>query len=205
MQGKNGITVNGTLHTPTTGPCVLNSQDLLQAGDHNFYFLLPKQQRKRAPKSSKVATPAGSEGAAVQQQQSGALQLPPASCLPQQQSVYSPRLGMPPLGGQQQTPAAALGPALDGPQLGGINASPTLPGGVGYNGSGSGLNPLKLQDYNSGPLLPGLAQFGNGIAGYDGNQAREWGSEFRMDRGFNGGLGDDLGDEDPNQPDGMED
>lgn len=26
VQGKNGVTVNGTLHTPTTGPCNLASQ-----------------------------------------------------------------------------------------------------------------------------------------------------------------------------------
>jgi hypothetical protein len=33
VQGKNGVTVNGTLCTPASGPCVLQSQDLLQAGD----------------------------------------------------------------------------------------------------------------------------------------------------------------------------
>ncbi|KAK9790762.1 hypothetical protein WJX73_008037 [Symbiochloris irregularis] len=41
--GKNGVTVNGTLHTPSeTGGCVkLRSGDHLSMGDNSFHFLLP--------------------------------------------------------------------------------------------------------------------------------------------------------------------
>lgn len=43
--GKNGVTVNGTLHTPSTsetGGCVkLRSGDHLTMGDNSFHFLLP--------------------------------------------------------------------------------------------------------------------------------------------------------------------
>lgn len=43
--GKNGVTVQGTLHTPSSPPVVLRSQDLIQIADRSFYFLLPRQQQ----------------------------------------------------------------------------------------------------------------------------------------------------------------
>ncbi|XP_047329334.1 FHA domain-containing protein FHA2-like [Impatiens glandulifera] len=39
--GKNGCFVEGVLHLPETPPVKLDSQDLLQIGDKEFYFLLP--------------------------------------------------------------------------------------------------------------------------------------------------------------------
>lgn len=39
--GKNGCLVEGVLHLPGTAPVKLDSQDLLQIGDKEFYFLLP--------------------------------------------------------------------------------------------------------------------------------------------------------------------
>lgn len=39
--GKNGCSVEGVLHLPGTPPVKLDSQDLLQIGDKEFYFLLP--------------------------------------------------------------------------------------------------------------------------------------------------------------------
>ncbi|WOL02507.1 FHA domain-containing protein FHA2-like [Canna indica] len=39
--GKNGCLVEGVLHVPGTPPVKLDSQDLLQMGDKQFYFLLP--------------------------------------------------------------------------------------------------------------------------------------------------------------------
>ncbi|KAJ0948121.1 putative transcription factor interactor and regulator FHA-SMAD family [Helianthus annuus] len=39
--GKNGCFVEGVLHLPGTPPVKLDSQDLLQIGDKEFYFLLP--------------------------------------------------------------------------------------------------------------------------------------------------------------------
>lgn len=39
--GKNGCLVEGVLHLPDTPPVKLDSQDLLQIGDKEFYFLLP--------------------------------------------------------------------------------------------------------------------------------------------------------------------
>ncbi|XP_031373240.1 transcriptional activator FHA1 isoform X2 [Punica granatum] len=39
--GKNGCLVEGVLHLPGTPPVKLDSQDLLQIGDKEFYFLLP--------------------------------------------------------------------------------------------------------------------------------------------------------------------
>ncbi len=43
--GKNGVTVEGTLHTPSSPPFVLRSQDLIQIADRSLYFLLPRQQQ----------------------------------------------------------------------------------------------------------------------------------------------------------------
>ncbi|XP_038704104.1 FHA domain-containing protein FHA2-like isoform X2 [Tripterygium wilfordii] len=39
--GKNGCLVEGVLHLPGNTPVKLDSQDLLQIGDKEFYFLLP--------------------------------------------------------------------------------------------------------------------------------------------------------------------
>ncbi|KAF0896991.1 hypothetical protein E2562_031297 [Oryza meyeriana var. granulata] len=39
--GKNGCLVEGVLHVPGSPPVKLDSQDLLQMGDAQFYFLLP--------------------------------------------------------------------------------------------------------------------------------------------------------------------
>ncbi|KAL2540777.1 FHA domain-containing protein FHA2 [Abeliophyllum distichum] len=39
--GKNGCFVEGVLHLPGSPPVKLDSQDLLQIGDKEFYFLLP--------------------------------------------------------------------------------------------------------------------------------------------------------------------
>jgi hypothetical protein len=39
--GKNGCFVEGVLHLPGNPPVKLDSQDLLQIGDKEFYFLLP--------------------------------------------------------------------------------------------------------------------------------------------------------------------
>ncbi|MBA0680734.1 hypothetical protein Goari_012419 [Gossypium aridum] len=39
--GKNGCLVEGVLHLPGTPPVRLDSQDLLQIGDKEFYFLVP--------------------------------------------------------------------------------------------------------------------------------------------------------------------
>ena len=39
--GKNGCVVEGVLHLPGNPPVKLDSQDLLQIGDKEFYFLLP--------------------------------------------------------------------------------------------------------------------------------------------------------------------
>lgn len=39
--GKNGCLVEGVLHLPGNPPVKLDSQDLLQIGDKEFYFLLP--------------------------------------------------------------------------------------------------------------------------------------------------------------------
>ncbi|XP_038986970.1 FHA domain-containing protein FHA2-like isoform X2 [Phoenix dactylifera] len=43
VMGKNGCVVEGVLHVPGTPPVKLDSQDLLQMGDKQFYFLLPSR------------------------------------------------------------------------------------------------------------------------------------------------------------------
>lgn len=42
VMGKNGVTVNGVLHTPSSASQQLYTQDFLQVGEQKFYFLLPK-------------------------------------------------------------------------------------------------------------------------------------------------------------------
>ena len=41
VMGKNGVTVNGTLHTPSAAAVRLRSRDLITMGDSSFHFLLP--------------------------------------------------------------------------------------------------------------------------------------------------------------------
>ncbi|KAK9805125.1 hypothetical protein WJX72_000415 [[Myrmecia] bisecta] len=40
--GKNGVTVSGTLYTPSSPPLALRTRDLIQMGDRSFHFLLPR-------------------------------------------------------------------------------------------------------------------------------------------------------------------
>ena len=47
MHGKNGVTVNGALHTPSPSAVPLLSKDLITMGDSSFYFLLPAKKRSR--------------------------------------------------------------------------------------------------------------------------------------------------------------
>lgn len=64
--GKNGCLVEGVLHLPGNPPVKLDSQDLLQIGDKEFYFLLP------------VRSILGGTGASVRHHHSAAsLHLPP--------------------------------------------------------------------------------------------------------------------------------
>ncbi|EIE18840.1 hypothetical protein COCSUDRAFT_45003 [Coccomyxa subellipsoidea C-169] len=71
--GKNGVTVEGTLHTPSSPPVVLRSQDLIQIADRSLYFLLPRQQQQWAspqkadPPAARSATPAASSLVPAQQ------------------------------------------------------------------------------------------------------------------------------------------
>ncbi|BDA48938.1 probable transcriptional activator FHA1 at N-terminal half [Coccomyxa sp. Obi] len=69
--GKNGVTVQGTLHTPSSPPVVLRSQDLIQIADRSFYFLLPRQQQwvgpKQAEQAARSAEPAASSPVPHQQ------------------------------------------------------------------------------------------------------------------------------------------
>lgn len=43
---KNGVTIEGTLHTPDSGPVALHSQDTITVSDQSFVFLLPKDVRR---------------------------------------------------------------------------------------------------------------------------------------------------------------
>jgi len=45
VQGKNGVYVEGILHTPGSAPVRLSSQNLIQMGDKSFFFLLPKSSQ----------------------------------------------------------------------------------------------------------------------------------------------------------------
>ncbi|KAJ7961578.1 FHA domain-containing protein FHA2 [Quillaja saponaria] len=51
--GKNGCLVKGVLHLPSNTPIKLNSQDLIQIGDKQFYFLLPRRGISRGPSGPK--------------------------------------------------------------------------------------------------------------------------------------------------------
>lgn len=60
--GKNGCSVEGVLHLPGNPPVKLDSQDLLQIGDKEFYFLLPVRSilgGPIGPRSSHVVTGRG--------------------------------------------------------------------------------------------------------------------------------------------------
>ena len=52
VMGKNGVTVNGILHTPSSAPQQLYTQDFLQVGEQKFFFLLPKGTSRSALLSS---------------------------------------------------------------------------------------------------------------------------------------------------------
>lgn len=43
---KNGVTIEGTLHTPDSGPVSLHSQDTIMVSNQSFVFLLPKDIRR---------------------------------------------------------------------------------------------------------------------------------------------------------------
>lgn len=61
VMGKNGVTVNGILHTPSSAPQQLYTQDFLQVGEQKFFFLLPKgTSRRRPPSASPPAKPESS-------------------------------------------------------------------------------------------------------------------------------------------------
>ncbi|KAF8019122.1 hypothetical protein BT93_H3873 [Corymbia citriodora subsp. variegata] len=62
--GKNGCLVEGVLHLPGNPPVKLDSQDLLQIGDKEFYFLLPVRSILGGPIGPRhhVAAPAGPYG-----------------------------------------------------------------------------------------------------------------------------------------------
>lgn len=66
--GKNGCVVEGVLHEPGTPPVKLDSQDLLQMGDKQFYFLLPSRsifetaQMSRQPARPTLPPPRGHPG-----------------------------------------------------------------------------------------------------------------------------------------------
>lgn len=49
MLGKNGVTVNGALHTPSPTPVPLLSKDLITMGDTTFHFLLPFKRGRYLP------------------------------------------------------------------------------------------------------------------------------------------------------------
>ena len=47
--GKNGVTVNGALHTPSPSAVPLLSKDLITMGDSSFHFLLPAKRSRCCP------------------------------------------------------------------------------------------------------------------------------------------------------------
>ncbi|GMY33859.1 FHA domain-containing protein FHA2-like isoform X1, partial [Fagus crenata] len=64
--GKNGCFVEGVLHLPGNPPVKLDSQDLLQIGDKEFYFLLPVRSILGGPPGPRhYATPTPSAAAAA--------------------------------------------------------------------------------------------------------------------------------------------
>ncbi|XP_059289992.1 transcriptional activator FHA1-like [Lycium ferocissimum] len=63
--GKNGCLVEGVLHLPGNPPIKLDSQDLLQIGDKEFYFLLPVRSILGGPRQQHVGKYPGSGQAGV--------------------------------------------------------------------------------------------------------------------------------------------
>ncbi|XP_009111846.2 FHA domain-containing protein FHA2 [Brassica rapa] len=57
--GKNGCLVEGVLHLPGNPAVKLDSQDLLQIGDKEFYFLLPVRSILGGPSRHVVSGPVG--------------------------------------------------------------------------------------------------------------------------------------------------
>ncbi|KAL5204282.1 hypothetical protein ABZP36_009153 [Zizania latifolia] len=55
--GKNGCFVEGVLHVPGSPPVKLDSQDLLQMGDAQFYFLLPSRSVFETDAARRTAVP----------------------------------------------------------------------------------------------------------------------------------------------------
>lgn len=175
-------------------------QDLLQAGDMSFYFLLPKPPRKASSKPKKaaaaaaVATPASSSGQPAAAGQTAGQSVP----------------GTPVLVGN-----AAAGQALrSSPMLPGASpslpqAAEMLPGMVQQQpaaAASAGPGAASLQQYGSGPLLGSMApQAGNpdevfpggfqgpalGVQAYSGGGSGVAGSEDLLQSG----LGDSLDDE----------
>nr|XP_027186533.1 transcriptional activator FHA1 isoform X2 [Cicer arietinum] len=63
--GKNGCLVEGVLHLPGNPPVKLDSQDLLQIGDKEFYFLLPVRSILGGPHGSRHYANSHAAAAAV--------------------------------------------------------------------------------------------------------------------------------------------
>ena len=61
--GKNGCFVEGVLHLPGNPPVKLDSQDLLQIGDKEFYFLLPVRSILGGPVGARGYAAAAGAGA----------------------------------------------------------------------------------------------------------------------------------------------
>ncbi|KAK1420612.1 hypothetical protein QVD17_22343 [Tagetes erecta] len=72
--GKNGCFVEGVLHLPGTPPVKLDSQDLLQIGDKEFYFLLPVRSiltASIAPSRQQFSSPNANVNAIASYQSTG--------------------------------------------------------------------------------------------------------------------------------------
>ncbi|KAK9918354.1 hypothetical protein WJX75_003459 [Coccomyxa subellipsoidea] len=129
--GKNGVTVQGTLHTHTSPPVVLRSQDLIQIADRSLYFLLPRQQQWASPQQPEPAavsaTPAASSLVPAQQQPAlppGAMsadsmvqQLAASLPLPQQQAMVQRALAAQQLLQKQQRTVMPNSAQLPQPSL----------------------------------------------------------------------------------------
>jgi hypothetical protein len=81
--GKNGCLVEGVHHFPGSPPVKLDSQDLLQMGDAQFYFLLPSRSVFDAGTSSRPSAalpraapppPSDDDGDSEEEREGGAVQ-----------------------------------------------------------------------------------------------------------------------------------
>jgi hypothetical protein len=174
-------------------PLLLSTlQDLLQAGDMSFYFLLPKPVRK--PKAKPAATPApAAETPASAAAAAGASGGGAAAAQQQQQQGQS--VPGTPVVGAGTSAAAGASPRLPGFSPGLPQAGAVLPGLLPAAPAGSG----GLQHYSSGPILGGLGVAGggaypgfpvaglSGVQGYPG-EATLAGSQDLLQQG----LGDSL-------------